>query len=351
MPNAAWLSCFLLIAACANGTPPTSADARRGIDAPAPIDASPSEAPADQAAAGPARLGAVPGCQADYLDTDTSNVYFTVEACSTASANGVYVVPIAGGTARLLPYSPDSGGNPAGLVDYSGQIFFTDSAAGTLWSAFASGLTAPTKLQSGLLGPTGIVADGAFLVWTDYDGGCVREVPLGSSSSAPTNVACGLGQPYRIANVPGYPYLYWTDRSDGAVYFANETTPFSPYAVAPAGTMNAPSGLALDSNNLIFIADTGNNQIQSADLRGCPARFAPIATGLVSPNGIAVDPALGAVFFADTGDGKIERVPEGGGTVQVLASGQLEPFDLNVRGGEIFWTNQGDGSVWKMPER
>jgi sugar lactone lactonase YvrE len=109
--------------------------------------------------------------------------------------------------------------------------------------------------------------------------------------------------------------------------------------LATAATLNGPEGLAIDSNDVLYIADTGNNRIRavntstttSFEIAGVtigPLDIATVAgngqpcalpTGtcgdgslttlaqLSSPGGVAID-ASGNIFIADTLDNKIREV-------------------------------------------
>lgn len=84
----------------------------------------------------------------------------------------------------------------------------------------------------------------------------------------------------------------------------------------------SPSQLALDSNGVLYVADTGNNCIRTIDPQGNVATLAPNdwpcgGTALDGPEGVAIDPA-GNVYVANTGKNCIQRVTPGG-VVSVVA--------------------------------
>jgi hypothetical protein len=300
----------------------------------------------------PTMLAQLVNCQAMHLTTDSAYVYFTVQGCAPSFQNGVYLVPRVGGTAAtMLEFTPDSGNSPDAIVNHGGELFFTDDTtgnAGSLWYAFTSGTPGPGTLQHNLKGPTSLMVDKNFVAWTEHTGACIDEVPFGSATATPTQVACSQVQPNQIVNAIDL-YLYWDD-GDGSLWFANQSPPYSPYAMAGAGTLAAPAGLAVDSgNDYLYVADAGHGQILAVDLRSCPTLMPAIATGLRSPDALHLDEADGYLYFTDVNLGWIERVPApNGGTIQVLARGQNQPDDVTVDGEQIFWTNQGDGSVWEM---
>ena len=87
-------------------------------------------------------------------------------------------------------------------------------------------------------------------------------------------------------------------------------------------TFNAPTGLAIDSNQNIYIADTGNSAVREivatinlvVDVAGTGVAGSGSSNGLASsaqvnvPTGVAVD-AAGNLYIADTGNHAVRMVP------------------------------------------
>ena len=111
---------------------------------------------------------------------------------------------------------------------------------------------------------------------------------------------------------------------------------FNPYQVgdggpATNGTLWNPSGLAFDTNGNLFIADTGNNRIAKVGTNGIISTVAGIpgfmgsfgdgsfATGaeLFNPSGVAVDSANN-LYIADTYNYRIRKV-NGNGIISTVA--------------------------------
>ena len=81
---------------------------------------------------------------------------------------------------------------------------------------------------------------------------------------------------------------------------------------APSGNdnrLNGPTGIALDSSDRLYIADTGNNRVTVYD----PVNLAPhqaLALGNVkNPRGVFISPGFNEIFVADTGDNQVLRYP------------------------------------------
>ncbi|RYY00613.1 hypothetical protein EON78_00660 [bacterium] len=69
--------------------------------------------------------------------------------------------------------------------------------------------------------------------------------------------------------------------------------------------LNQPSGIAVDSNGNVYIADTGNNSIKKIDTNSIVTIL--VNTGLNRPSGIAVD-SIGNVYIADTNNNAIKKI-------------------------------------------
>ncbi|MGA3186172.1 MAG: hypothetical protein ABSF22_03610 [Bryobacteraceae bacterium] len=94
--------------------------------------------------------------------------------------------------------------------------------------------------------------------------------------------------------------------------------------LAISALLNGPSGLAVDANGNLFIADTQNNVIRKVSPSGIISTFAgngtlgfsgdgnpAVSAQLNLPDGVAVDPS-GNVYIADTWNGAIRMVSTNG---------------------------------------
>lgn len=102
--------------------------------------------------------------------------------------------------------------------------------------------------------------------------------------------------------------------------------------LATAATLNEPCALALDGKGGLFIADQSNNRVRRVDLKtgimstvagtgesgyagdGMPAAEASLA----GPSGLAMGPD-GALYVADTFNGRIRRIDHGTGVISTIA--------------------------------
>jgi len=98
----------------------------------------------------------------------------------------------------------------------------------------------------------------------------------------------------------------------GAVVAFSPLQAFGRYLGGPNGNapssipLNNPKGVALDAQDNVFIADTGNSQV--LELKGNSTQT--VGTGFQSPDGVVVDGA-GDVFIADSGLGEVIEIPAG----------------------------------------
>ena len=111
------------------------------------------------------------------------------------------------------------------------------------------------------------------------------------------------------------------------------TLPSTTPGPATSAALSFPSGVAVDANGNVYIADAGNNVIEKVTPDGnlsviagggalTPSTVAGPATlvALNGPSGVAVD-AAGNVYIADTGNNFVEVVDFVSGHISLLAGG------------------------------
>jgi DNA-binding beta-propeller fold protein YncE len=222
------------------------------------------------------------------------------KAGTTGSADGT-------GTAALF-------NNPTGLaIDVSGNVYVADSGNNTIrkitgagavtifaGTAGTSGSTDGTATAALFNNPTAIAIDGSGNLYvTDSGNNTIRKI---TSSGTVTTLAGKAG-------------------SAGSADGLSSTARFSQ-----------PSGVAVDSLQNVYVADTGNSTIRKVDFAGNVTTLAGSAglsgsangAGTVarfnSPSGVTVD-ALGNIFVADTGNQTLRKISLSGGVTVYTIGG------------------------------
>ncbi len=79
---------------------------------------------------------------------------------------------------------------------------------------------------------------------------------------------------------------------------------------AHPGELNSPSGIAVDPQGFVYVADTGNNRIQKFNANGrlnkSIGSFGDGPGQFDSPHGIAVDPH-GVIYVADMNNHRLQK--------------------------------------------
>lgn len=229
-------------------------------------------------------------------------------------------------------------------------------AAAAAGLALVAGVVVVTQSGGGPLldDPTGVAvaADGTLYVTDrlnhrvrrvladasveDFAGGGKQRESYGEGGPA---AKAELAGPWGVAEAAGSIYvadadhaIVWQVNSRGTLLRAAGTGSGGfdgDGGPATAAQLLAPTGIAVDGNGVLYIADTANHRIRKVEGNRI-STFAgtgeagsdiegkrPAEAGLNEPEGIAVA-SDGSVFIADTGNHRILHV-DGGGTISVLA--------------------------------
>jgi sugar lactone lactonase YvrE len=179
-------------------------------------------------------------------------------------------------------------------------------------------------LSAGLRGASSIEFDsGGNLYISDGGDDCVRKVTARQIGGTP--------QPLNGAEI---------------------VTTFAGTCTQPGSILKSPAGLAFDPGSTggrdaaLYIASPGSANIWKADL--VTDTVTPVAGAFTSPTGVAVDPASGALYVADSG--KILRV-DLSGTISLIAAPPTVSTPSRVRfgnGGTLYALDRGAGKVWQI---
>ncbi|SPQ98596.1 unnamed protein product (mitochondrion) [Plasmodiophora brassicae] len=96
--------------------------------------------------------------------------------------------------------------------------------------------------------------------------------------------------------------------------WAGNGSPGSTNGNGMSATFRNPAGLAIDTNDNLYVADSGNNLVRKVTPTGT---VSTVASAFNSPWGVAVDPS-GAIYVSDTSNHQIKQISTKG-KVSVLA--------------------------------
>ncbi len=213
------------------------------------------------------------------------------------------------------------------------HVYWANVGAGTLARAPLAG-TGEEVVISGLTQPWSIAISSTTLVWTENETGHVYVASL-DSGQAPTLLATTPGAWDVVMDATN---VYWTTVFGGSVYAA----PLAGGAPAMlAGDLTPPQALAISGDRLFFgtAADAGVFSVPTTG--GAP-------TSLVEKGGFGVAADGEHVYFGEY-DGRLARVPLGGGDVEVLGIGNGTVSDIALTSKSVYWTMVGnDGVILKV---
>ena len=317
-----------------------------------------------------------------FLPTDvavdkTGNLYIAdLGSSRIRKVAGGIITTIAGSDSGTMPTDGQAGvsirfNGPTGVaVDAAGNVYFTEGSIGS-GSGLGDGDYRVWKLT-----PGDIVTTAAGDGWKSFggDGGpaAVAQVdnPGGMAFDSAGNLYVADAGNNRIREISPAGVIT-TVAGTGVAGFSGD---FGP---ALSAQLNQPTGIAVDGNGVLYIADTGNNRVRVVRTDGNMATLAgngnaafegdggPAAeAALHAPRGVAVD-ASGNVFIADTLSLRVREVIAGPSTIQTLAGSGVADYsgdggpainaDINQPSsvaldaeGNVYFTDELNGLVRKI---
>jgi hypothetical protein len=163
-----------------------------------------------------------------------------------------------------------------------------------------------------------------MVAWTENTTGNVYVAPL-ESGAAPLLVGSTPGA-WGVAMDANS--VYWTTLAEGQV-FAWPIAGGEPTALVEQAI--SPSDLAVSGDRVLFgtLSDSGVFSVPAAGGQ---------ATSLTPSGGFGVAADAEHAYFG-TYDGRLARVPVGGGETQVLGIGAATPSDVAVTSIRVYWTS------------
>jgi sugar lactone lactonase YvrE len=174
-----------------------------------------------------------------------------------------------------------------------------------------------------------VAASIAFIVWRLTR----KPAPTPIGWRAHVTTVAGDGSPQVLSDPFGIAVA-----KDGTIFFTDAGEHNTIRKISPQGAVtvfsngfNTPSGLTIDANDNLFLADTGNNRIIKVNPNGTVSTIAGDGTaGYVDgpatqarfngPIGVAVD-AHGNVFVADTYNDRVRKISADGQVSTVAGAG------------------------------
>jgi streptogramin lyase len=192
-----------------------------------------------------------------------------------------------------------------------------------------------------------VAVDGGGNVYvTDDTANQVMKLAVGSTT--PTQLPfTGLDFPVGVS-VTHNGTIYVADRRHDRVL------KLDPGAAAPSElTVKGPSGLAVDSDDTVYVGAIPQDRTQASQVLAVPSGAAagtPLPfTGLKSPVGVAVDPA-GTVYVADNTTNRVLKLPPGAPTPTELPfTGVNQPWGVAVdTAGNVYVADNGGKRVLEL---
>jgi sugar lactone lactonase YvrE len=236
---------------------------------------------------------------------------------------------------NTVPLTPTAASlnHPMGIaLDYDNNLVVADSDNNRV--LIFEGPLETGQAAAWVIGqPWNLVADPDG-VYGNFTTNAAPDPPTATSLNHPTGVAIGaVANELYIADTANHRVLiYWDDPRDGKADSVIGQPGFTSNAPnnggVSAAALNAPTGLAMDSGDRLYVADAGNHRVleydspltsQAADqVFGQGGSFTTTlpnlggvsADSLNAPTGIATDENYWNVFIADRGNNRVLEYDE-----------------------------------------
>ena len=287
--------------------------------------------------------------QPEQIAVDSSGNLYIADVLT----NNVYKETLINGVYTQSVLRANLGGPIGVAVDANGNIYIADSDNSRVLletlepSGAYSESTVPTSGLGGIVFDLAVDKKGNIYIADAFNNRIVKETVSGNSYTQSVIPTTGLSSPEGVA-VDAGGNIYIADSFNNRI--VKETVSGATYTqsviippvlpLGPAG-VNAPEEIWLVGNTL-YIADTLNGRIAAATYNGTTKTYTlkTVATGSVnSPTGVAVD-SYGNLFIADTNNKRvIEEAPGNGsnfGGVPVGTTSQAATLTFTFdNGGKI----------------
>jgi hypothetical protein len=249
--------------------------------------------------------------------------------------------------------------HPTGMAtDANGYAYFTETATGKLYLAYAGYHVDPTGtvIASGLDQPMAVAVDPAGILYVGASNAIYQETPNPNSILPPyqqTQVISGLDHLAGMA-IDGSANFYLISSVAGNVRKETRNSDGTYTAETVGYAIANPSGIAADTFGNVYVTDARYGMLYKETLvDNATYSQSEIATGLNNPEGVAVD-GMGNLYVAISGAGAIYAyVLQADGSYQQTIEATGYPMDWGVavgQSGTLYITqNLGDGTVTFSP--
>jgi sugar lactone lactonase YvrE len=233
------------------------------------------------------------------------------------------------------------------------KIYWVDAATGEVNRADGDGSNVENLASA--TNPNGLALDlvNGRMYWVECcaaPNGALLRANLDGSGAAPLTTT-DFGFPQRVAVDPAGGKVYWSDSSNPSISSANLDGSGQGF-VLQSPDVAVTIGLAVDgSADKLYWSQgfgSGSEGIYRADLDGGNIESLVTATGgdpISNPQGLALDPAGGKMYWTDLGNDTIRRADLDGSNVELVANnasaGLQNPIGIAVDPveGKLYWSD------------
>jgi sugar lactone lactonase YvrE len=246
-------------------------------------------------------------------------------------------------------------------LDALGNLYVTDSSNGTVWS-IPAGTVTPVSIATGFNSPAGVAVNAASDVFVaDTKNNQIVEIPVVNGtlsaaaqitlvSSTASIAGATLNNPTGLT-VDAQGNLYIADTGNNRVVFLPQSGGWNLSQASTLGSgFNGPLAVTVTASGLIYVADSGNGKVYSIPYPTAAAPMTLAATGFSGPSAVRAD-AAGDLYVVDEGNNKVVRIPNVAGALATNSSAEVSFGIANPDGlaidsaGNLYITNLNDASA------